>query len=286
MPELPEVETVRRILHPAVVGRTITGVTLGDFAGVLETTLEAVDPAALLVGRTIQGTARRGKYLFLHLDQELAIIIHLRMTGRLLIVPTAQSPVRFEHLAIHLDSGRDLRFGDQRKFGRVTIVRTEDIARLDARLGPEPSASNLNGTMFQARLARRPGPIKNALLDQSLIAGLGNIYVDEALYRCRIHPRQPANTLTANDTTRLIRAIRHVLNASLVNQGTTFSTFENPYGESGSNGRYLRAYGQTKSAGRCHRCGTPFARIVVAGRGTTYCPVCQVLHGPEPTSSE
>jgi formamidopyrimidine-DNA glycosylase len=282
MPELPEVETVRLILHPAVVGKAITSVTLRDFPAVLESALPGIEPATTLIGRTILDTRRRGKYLFLTLDKNLFLVIHLRMTGRLLLAPPADPPVRFEHLAIHLDDGPDIRFGDQRKFGRVTLAGQDEIDRLDLRLGPEPTSPRLTSARLRTVLANRPGRIKNALLDQRMIAGLGNIYVDEALYRARIHPERAANSLTIDELKRILRATRLVLNQSLVRQGTTFSSFENPYGEPGTNANFLRAYGQSKDGGVCSRCGTPFVRIVVGGRGTTFCPHCQMNPAPSP----
>lgn len=282
MPELPEVETVRRIIAPHITGQQVTGVTLHDFTAVLETTLPGVDPVPLLQGRLVSGTERRGKYLAIRLEPDLRLIVHLRMTGRLLLTPVDADPIRFEHAAIHLSDGHDLRFGDQRKFGRLTLATNDDWRALDQRLGPEPFSARLTGTLLHTGLARRHGPIKNALLDQHLIAGLGNIYVDEALYRTRIHPLQRANTLTYADTSRLLRAIRHVLNLALDNQGTTFSTFENPYGEAGSNATFLRAYDRARRGERCPRCGTPFERLVVAGRGTSFCPSCQLIRMPSP----
>jgi len=276
MPELPEVETVRRVLHPGIVGRTIRDVTIGDFSAVLGTTLEGIEPVAMLIGQTFTGTSRRGKYLFLHLEGDVVLIVHLRMTGRLLLAHTGDPPVRFEHMALHLDSGQDIRFGDQRKFGRLVLGTSSDRNELDRRLGPEPFSRSLTASRLQAVLARRPGKIKNALLDQGVIAGLGNIYVDEALYRTRIHPERPSNSLTGNELGRLLRAVRVVLTQSLEQQGTTFSSFENPYGEPGTNARLLRAYGRAGGGERCLRCGTPMERIVVGGRGTTFCPRCQV----------
>jgi formamidopyrimidine-DNA glycosylase len=284
MPELPEVETVRRIVDPHVVLQHIVGVTLHDFPAVLESTLPAIDPASALVGRTVLRTDRRGKYLAFVLDQDLYLIVHLRMTGRLILAPSPAERIRFEHAAIHLSGGHDLRFGDQRKFGRLTLATSDDWQALDRRLGPEPFSPRLTAKTLHAALMRRPGPIKNALLDQHLIAGLGNIYVDEALYRSRINPLQPARDLSAADLGRLLRAIRFVLQLSLRNQGTTFATFENPYGESGSNATFLRAYDRARKGQACPRCGTPFVRIVVAGRGTSYCPTCQPL--PAPPSQE
>jgi len=282
MPELPEVETVRRIVEPALLGRRIEGVTLRDFAGVLESAIPGVDPVATLPGQSFAATNRRGKYLLLRLDSGLTLIVHLRMTGRLLLTPTAAPLVRFEHLAIRLDDGNDLRFSDQRKFGRVVLASDAGVALLDSRLGPEPGSPRLTAASLHAALKRRPGKIKNALLDQSLIAGLGNIYVDEALYRSRIHPERVANTLTQPECVSLLRAVRHVIRTALDNQGTTFSTFENPYGEAGGNAVFLRAYGRAGLP--CLRCGTPMVRIVVAGRGTTFCPTCQPLDGPMPPS--
>lgn len=276
MPELPEVETIRLILHPAIVGKTIASITLRDFLAVLESALPGVDPATTLVGRTILDTRRRGKYLFLTLDQDLYLVIHLRMTGRLLIVPPTEPPVRFEHLAIHLIDGPDIRFGDQRKFGRITLAGRDEVDRLDQRLGPEPFSSRLTPASLANVLSKRPGRIKNALLDQRVIAGLGNIYVDEALYRARIHPERASNSLSLDELGRVLRATRFVLNQALVRQGTTFSSFENPYGEPGTNANFLRAYGQSKGGGRCGRCGGPFEKVVVGGRGTTFCPHCQV----------
>lgn len=280
MPELPEVETVRRILHPRIVGQRITGVTLGTFVGVLDTTLAGTDPVDTLIGHEFVSTSRRGKYLALLLDHELCLIVHLRMTGRLLLLPTSEPPVRFEHLAIHMESGVDLRFGDQRKFGRIVVATTDDLDHLDTRLGPEPFSSKLTASSLSTILASRPGKIKNALLNQEVIAGLGNIYVDEALYRARIHPERPSNSLSIDELKRVLRATRLILNQAILRQGTTFSSFENPYGEPGDNVNFLRAYGRSRDGGVCPRCGTPFEKIVVGGRGTTYCPHCQVNRIP------
>lgn len=277
MPELPEVETVRRSLAEVIPGQTIAGVTQRAFTGALDSPLPGVEPATSLIGAGILRAERRGKYLILPLSTGLSLVVHLRMTGRLLLVSGESAPVRFEHLAIHLNSGRDLRFADQRKFGRVSLVDEGYLADLGHRLGPEPLDARLTGKMLHHRLQRRPGKIKNVLLDQHLIAGLGNIYVDEALYRTRIHPEQPALTLTYEDAARLLRAVRLILRLAISRQGTTFSSFENPYGEAGSNAAFLRAYGRAKGGNHCPRCGTPFKRLVVGGRGTTICPRCQVI---------
>lgn len=283
MPELPEVETVRRLIAPRVIGRTIEGVVLRDFTGVLEGPI-GTDPRSALIGATITTVDRRGKYLLMALDTGLWMVVHLRMTGRLLLQPTSSPPVRFEHIAILLDTGEDIRFGDQRKFGRVRVSLPEEVAALCRRLGPEPADRRLTGRVLHEALARRHGKIKQVLLDQGLIAGLGNIYVDEALHRARIHPEQVARSLTLGDATRLLSAIRHVLRTALENKGTTFSTFENPYGEAGSNAAALRVYGKGRAGEPCPRCDTPLRRLIVGGRGTSFCPRCQVIVPAGPTN--
>jgi formamidopyrimidine-DNA glycosylase len=276
MPELPEVETVRRIVAPLVIGTTIRDVKLRDFPAVLEAPV-GIDARSALIGARITDVHRRGKYLLVELESGLWVVIHLRMTGRLLIVPTGSAPVRFEHLAMELENGHELRYADQRKFGRVRVTLPEDVAALDAKLGPEPFDKRLTGRRFHEAMRRKTGKIKAVLLDQQFLAGMGNIYVDEALFRTKIHPERTARDLSVDDATRLLGAIRHVLRQAIANQGTTFSSFENPYGQSGSNATYLRVYGKGRTDAPCPRCGTLLGRLVVGGRGTTFCPRCQRL---------
>lgn len=276
MPELPEVETVRTLIAPHVRDRRIAGVSVGAFTGVVESPLP-IDPVSLVTGATILDVQRRGKYLIFPLDTGIWMTIHLRMTGRLIVCRTGDPPIRFEHIAFHLDGGEDMRFGDQRKFGRVTLLGDEHLATLETRLGPEPFDPALTGAVLHARLARRTGSIKGALLDQRLIAGLGNIYVDEALWRAKIHPLKTANSIDTETLARLLDAIRSVLASAIEHQGTTFSSFENPYGEAGGNARFLKVYGRSKTDATCDRCGSPLQRLVVVGRGTTICPTCQAL---------
>jgi formamidopyrimidine-DNA glycosylase len=214
----------------------------------------------------------------LPLDEDTALMVHLRMTGRLLVVPSDAPPARFEHLAIHLDGGRDLRFADQRKFGRVLHLPFHEArALLDGTLGPEPLERRFTATYLLSRLRGRTAPIKSFLLDQRNIAGLGNIYVDEALFRSRIHPLTPAGTLGETQVRSLVRSIRAVLRSAIANQGTTFSTFENPYGERRSNADFLKVYGRARRGEPCLRCGSPLAWMQLGGRGTSYCPRCQRL---------
>ncbi len=276
MPELPEVETVRRLLIPSIVGHTLLGIEPRDFADVMGG-LDIAQASAAVAGARITSVDRRAKYLFIHLDTGDALIVHLRMTGRLLVVPASAPSVRFEHLAVKLDGDLDLRFGDQRKFGRVILARPDDVAALSRRLGPEPLSPSLTSARLRERLQRHRASIKSILLDQRVIAGLGNIYVDEALFLAGIHPLRPADSLDNAETRRLLRAIRRVLRQAIDNQGTTFSTFESPYGERGDNARTLLVYGKGADALPCPTCGTPLTRLIVGGRGTTICPSCQPL---------
>ncbi len=277
MPELPEVETVRSIIEREVTDATITGATYRDFPGVTGDMAPDVF-ASVIAGRQLCRPERRGKYLLLPLDDDTALLVHLRMTGRLLVTAAGAPPVRFEHLAIHLEGNRDIRFADQRKFGRVLHVPLADAhAFLGERLGPEPLSERFNARHLLDRAKGRIAPIKSFLLDQRNVAGLGNIYVDEALHLSRIHPLTPAGEITKSQALSLVRSIRKVLRASLENQGTTFSSFENPYGERGSNADFLNVYGRAKAGLPCNRCGRPLAWFKLSGRGTSYCPTCQPL---------
>lgn len=274
MPELPEVETVRTIMEREIVGRTILGVTWADFPGVTGD----VDPEvfrAMVTGRRLGIPQRRGKFLLLPLDDDTVLLVHLRMTGRLLVTSADADPVRFQHLAIHLDGGRDIRFADQRKFGRVIHLPAEDAMSYLSTLGPEPLSPALSSDYLFHRLARRTAPIKSFLLDQRHIAGLGNIYVDEALFLSRIHPLTPAGALSKSQVASLVRSIRQVLRSAIENQGTTFSSFENPYGEPGTNANFLKVYGRARQELPCVRCDTPLAWFKLSGRGTSFCPACQ-----------
>jgi formamidopyrimidine-DNA glycosylase len=248
-------------------------VRVGDFPGVVGE-LGVTHFTARIVNRAISGISRRGKYLLLALDDGATLMIHLRMTGSLAVVVRAAPPLRFERLAIELDDGHDLRFVDQRKFGRVEHWSPLDVQRLDDRLGPEPLSAAFTADRLRRDLARRSGKLKSVLLDQSLVAGLGNIYVDEALHHARLHPERTANTLRDEEVRRLHRAIRAVLREGVANRGTTISSFQDAAGEIGTHQHALRVYGRGDGGG-CQRCGRSLARTVVGGRGTHFCPHCQ-----------
>lgn len=278
MPELPEVETVRRSLLKRVVGQRIASLQIGDYPAVLGSD-RPEDVRARLVGRTVLGIRRRAKYLIIDLDDDTALVVHLRMTGRLSLVPHDEPPLRHERLAIAFESGLDLRFSDQRKFGRVTHLHHEDLDRLEQRLGLEPLTPDFSPTWLAERLQRRKGKIKAVLLDQHLIGGLGNIYADEALFRAGIHPERAANSLDAAELQRLHRDIRGVLRAAVNRRGTTLSDFEDADGNAGRYGGKLQVYGRG-GKGICPRCGTPLERTIVGGRGSSFCPQCQPLTPP------
>jgi formamidopyrimidine-DNA glycosylase len=275
MPELPEVETVRRSIVDRVVGQRIRTFRLTDFPGVLgDDRLE--DVLARVVGHNIVAVRRRAKYLMLDLDDGTSIIVHLRMTGRLTIVPPDEPPLRFERLAIEFENGPELRFSDQRKFGRVQHLQDDQVLTLEQRLGPEPLENEFSASWLEEQLAKRRGPIKSILLNQGFIGGLGNIYVDESLYRARIHPQRVANSLSPDEVRRLHRAIREVLQSAVDGSGTSFSSFEDADGNRGRYGARLQVYGRGgKSV--CPRCSTPLERTIVGGRGTSYCPTCQPI---------
>lgn len=276
MPELPEVETVRAGLLAMVLNRRITGLRAGTFEGVVgDLGVEAT--RARVLGRTILNVVRRAKYLFLVLDDETLLSVHLRMTGVLQVVPRTAAPLRFEHLAIELDNDNDLRFSDQRKFGRVLHIESSGYDDHDRFLGPEPLDPTFTPDVLADRLNGRTAPIKASLLDQRRVAGLGNIYVDEALFRAGIHPLRPAGGLTTPESVRLHNSIQTVLSEAIARQGTTFSSFSNPYGESGNNQPNLRVYGRGRTGEPCLVCGTALQLLTVGGRSTHFCAVCQPL---------
>ena len=292
MPELPEVETVRRSLEPNIVGRTIIGVSEGDFPGVMGP--DGLDRADILTGRVIQDVRRRGKYLLLGLDDRSQVIIHLRMTGQLVLTTPDAPALRFERLAIHLSAKGgddaqsfdaeqdneeiDLRFADQRKFGRVLHVAPDQIHAALPSLGPEPLDPGFTSDVLAASLAGRRAPIKSVLLDQRRIAGLGNIYVDEALFLAGIHPLQSAGSIPTDRIAALHDAIVSVLERSLEFRGTSFDSFVDGYGKRGENATLLNVYGRGRSHLPCPVCGTSLETVRVAGRTSSFCPHCQPVH--------
>ena len=271
MPELPEVETVRRTLAPHVTGRRIESVRFyapQPANGAPDTV------AAQLTGRRIMELRRHGKYLLFQLDEGW-MTVHLRMTGKLRFAAPDEQPGKHDHVVITLRGGRRLFFNDTRKFGRFRLCSTEEDPFAD--LGPEPLDEAFTVAVLRERLAGKSRMIKPLLLDQSCVAGLGNIYVDESLWQARIHPERRADTLSAAEIRRLHAAIREVLQRAVDNCGTTLGTGEaNFYSVAGNRGRNADRLNVFRREGLpCPRCGTLLARSVVGQRGTHTCPACQ-----------
>jgi len=271
MPELPEVETVRRRLAPHLTGRVLADVEILDHRLTDPEPPESV--AARLAGARIEALGRRGKYLVMELGDGAALTIHLRMTGnvRWLAAPPAE-PLPFLRARALLDDGSYLAYTDVRRFGTWRVAEDGVDALLAAKLGPEPLGEWAAADLARA-LAGRKAPVKAALLDQRVVAGVGNIYADEALFAARIHPTAPAGRLSRGRVERLHDAVRAALQAGIDAQGASIRDFRTPDGGYGAAQERFAAYG--RGGEPCERCGTLLRRTVIAQRGTTYCPRCQ-----------
>ena len=275
MPELPEVEHDMRLLRGTLPGRRIEGAEV-----LWPRTVEPTPPdefARRVAGRTVRSVGRRGKYLLLELDGGLSLAIHRRMSGNLIFAPRGAEE-RYVRVRFALDDGRDLLYTDPRKFGRVTLLETGEQTPGMAALGPEPLSPEFTPATLAARLAGRRRAIKALLLDQTAVAGLGNIYADEALFRAGIHPLRPASSLSSAEIRRLHEGIRGALESGIAHGGTTFGRYRDVNNEAGRNLAHVAVYQRTGQP--CPRCGRPIARITVAQRGTHFCPHCQPQQEP------
>jgi formamidopyrimidine-DNA glycosylase len=272
VPELPEVETIRRRLEPLLSGKKIVRVEINDPR--LTRPVPANELAAGLSGERIEVLDRRGKYLLVRLESGLTLVIHLRMTGSLRHRRAGSEQVAHERARLELDDGSELAYRDVRRFGTWHLLTPDALEEyLDARVGPEPLAPEFTPELLRERLAGRRAPLKAALLDQRTLAGLGNIYVDEALWRARLHPARPAASLGKPALVRLHDAIRKTLEIGIARQGSTLRDYALPDGESGSMQAEFRVYGREGEP--CERCGTAISKTRIAGRGTWFCPRCQ-----------
>jgi len=273
MPELPEVETIASELNARLAGRAIAGTEVLWPPTVGHPSPEEFVAAA--AGARIESVGRRAKYILIRLAGGGQIAIHLRMTGRLTIEPAQAPRDPYTRLVLRLDGDDELRFADTRKFGRFYLVPAGQTLPLRsfAALGPEPLEGDFTPDLLAARVAARRGNVKAALLDQRLVAGLGNIYADEALFRARIHPRRTLASLSADEIRALHDAIVFVLKQALGQGGTSFSDYRTTWGRLGGYQEELSVF--RKAGSGCPVCGTPIERDVVAGRGTHYCPGCQ-----------
>ena len=261
MPELPEVETVVRGLRDRIVGETIV-----DMEVPWEKAFAPLEAYDRLVGQTIRDVTRRAKYIIMHLDQGF-LSVHLRMTGRLTLLPET----RHVSVIFHFRSGQSLTFKDMRKFGRIQYGSTLD--ELLPPLGPEPLSADFDAESFTTALRQRSRQVKPLLLDQSFVAGLGNIYVDEALFQAGIHPASRADRLPKTRARALHQAIQKILSASIQSQGTTVVNFVHGDDQSGSYQAALNVYGKEKAP--CVQCGGLVRKIRLGQRGTHFCPRCQ-----------
>jgi formamidopyrimidine-DNA glycosylase len=272
MPELPEVETVRTDIAPVLEGARITEASIYDPRLVRPFAPEIV--AAEVVGERVETVERRGKYLIVRFESGRVLLIHLRMTGSLRHGRSgtlADDPYR--RAVLRLDNGSDVAYRDVRRFGTWELLEPDELAGyLAARLGPEP-LGRMSAARLGRRLAGRRAPLKAALLDQRTLAGLGNIYVDEALWYARLDPLRPAGGLDQDELRRLNRGIRKALRLGIERQGASLRDYRRPDGESGAMQDEFRVYG--RDGDPCSRCRTPIAKTRVAGRGTHYCPRCQ-----------
>jgi formamidopyrimidine-DNA glycosylase len=274
VPELPEVETVVRELRPHLAGRRVKAV------GVSEKALRrpwSSEWEALLLGRRIDRLRRRGKWIILELDGGLFLVLHLGMSGQLTVVPAGEPVADHTHVVVALDRGsRQLRFRDIRRFGSATLFADrEALDRFFAGSGLGPEPFDLDPAYWRERLAATDRSLKAVLLDQRVVAGVGNIYADESLFEARLHPARTGRSLTRAEAERLRRAVVTVLERAIEHRG---SSIRNYVGGSGLKGRYqdeFRVYGRTDQP--CPRCRTPIERARLAGRSTHYCPKCQAM---------
>jgi formamidopyrimidine-DNA glycosylase len=273
MPELPEVEIIARSLAPQLVGRTILDVERLDWERMVETPAVGVFRREI-AGQRIVAARRRAKWLLLALDRGWTLALHLRMSGRLEVHPPDDEARAHVHLIIRLDDQRRLFFDDERKFGRVRLLDAAGLAALDAAHGPEPLDDHFTAAELGRILRGRRTRIKPLLLDQRVIAGIGNIYASEALWLARIHPLTPACAIEADGVTALHTAIRQALTSAIEHEGSSLRNYRNGYGLRGQNQEHFLAY--DRDGHPCQRCGTPIERIVVGQRSTFFCPTCQL----------
>lgn len=274
MPELPEVQHATDSLASQILGRRIVGVSKLDWERMVESPAPA-DFIALLAGREVISAARRAKWILLALDGGWTLALHLRMSGHITVEPAGVEPDQYTHLVLELDDGRQVFFHDQRKFGRARLLDPAGLAGLDGVHGVEPLDEGFTPEVLATLLRSRSRALKPLLLDQRVIAGIGNIYADEALWRAQIHPLRSSASLSDDEIVRLHSGIREALWAGLQNGGSTLRDYRNAYGEPGSNQEHFNAYARTNEP--CLRCGTPIVKTIVGQRGTHYCPQCQVF---------
>ncbi len=269
MPELPEVETIKNELLPRVRGHCFVGVNLLWLRAVREPSPEEF--CQRLTGWVVENLQRRGKYLLFKLSGGETLILHLKMSGWLWLQPLSSGLVPYTTAMFHLDNGEGLYFVDRRRFGTMWLVG--EAERVVGRLGPEPLDSSFTLQLLGRLVGQHRLPIKVLLCEQNLIAGLGNMYADEALFSAGIHPLKRANTLSAEEVDHLYRAIGEVLWRGIRGKGASTDTYRRPGGEKGS--AHFEFQVAHRRGETCHCCGNPIQRVPLRGRGTYFCPHCQ-----------
>ena len=271
MPELPEVETTRRNIAPYLINHVIHDVQIYKNAERLAITHSANDMVLELKKRRIISLDRYGKYLLFSLDNGRIWVVHLRMTGALIISECVSKKEKYERARITLDNGKILIFDDMRKFGTWHIV--DNIKQAMPRIGPDAYSSEFTIQWLQTKLSQRKIAIKNSLLDQKIVAGIGNIYADEACFEAGINPQKPSKELSLHKVRLLHRSILKVLGLALENGGTTFSNYRDGFGRAGNNSINAQVF--RRQGSECFRCRAIIRKIRLGGRGTHYCPSCQ-----------
>lgn len=273
MPELPEVETIKRVIEPQIQGLTVTKVTVKR----PEVTAypEADEFCRRITGQTISHMARRGKFLVIQLSSNDRVILHLRMTGCLLLTPADFPEEKHTHIIFQLNHNKELRFSDTRRFGRFWLLGADESDTYSGinKLGLEPFDAELTVEYLNAHLGKRKKTIKECLLEQTIVAGIGNIYSDEILFTAQIYPARPANSLNMDEWERLVIVIRERLSYFIEKNQITAEEYLETKGQDYRNTPFLQVYGHEGSP--CPICGETLHRITVGGRGSVYCPVCQ-----------
>ncbi len=273
MPELPEVETTVRDLRRSLPGKTIIGVSFTDWPNMLHTHPPDV-MGQLVAGEQVLEVNRRAKYVLIMLSNDKHLVFHRKMTGNLFLRQSEAEADKYTHFVMPFDDNTELRFADLRKFGRIYLFLARDeLDQYLSKLGPEPLLDEFTEEVFTNQLKGRKGALKPLLLNQNLLVGLGNIYVNEALWVSKLHPQRQADTLTAEERHELYLAIRQVLNSAVENRGTTLSDYLDGEGQKGRNQELLKVH--EREVQPCYRCDTPIVKINVGQRGTYFCPVCQ-----------
>ncbi|MGQ9824168.1 MAG: bifunctional DNA-formamidopyrimidine glycosylase/DNA-(apurinic or apyrimidinic site) lyase [Desulfotomaculales bacterium] len=273
MPELPEVETIKRTLKGKLEGLSFTGVEVFLPKIIKSPVLEVFN--SLLPGKKIKKLDRRGKYLIIHLSENFALVVHLRMSGSLIYTEPGTAFAPHTHVVFHLSNGSQLRYTDLRQFGQIYLLEESGLASLAGLngLGPDPFDPRFTREFFKKGLKQRRSMLKPLLLDQSFVAGIGNIYADEVLFRARIHPRRQSHTLTSREASRLYHVIREVLEEAIENRGTSIRDYVDGEGKEGNYQNMLKVHNREGKA--CPKCGKTIVRFRLGGRSTYYCPGCQ-----------